>query len=216
MPKFCKWLVLVPTAMERAYVVADQLQMARVENCGFGPVIAAARTAALIERLCPEKILLGGIAGRLSKDLRIGNAYQFKRVRCHGVGVGNGPAFLTAEEIGWSQWSGSDTQIGVELPLDLEPEPCQGLSHSDLLVTVCSASADQADAMNLKKRYPHACAEDMEGFSVAAAAALAGLPITIVRGVSNDAGDRNHENWQIAEAMRSVNTMLVEIIGSDP
>ncbi len=214
MPKDFNWLVLVPTSMERAYVATDHLPMAHVEICGFGPVIAAARTATLIERLRPKKILLCGIAGRLSNDLQIGKAYPFQRVICHGLGVGHGPTFRTADEIGWSQWYGSDLQIGTELPLDLED--FQHVSPSDLLVTACAASANQADAMNIKHRYPEACAEDMEGFSVAAAAALAGLPITIVRGISNDAGDRHHETWQIGEAMRSVNRLVIEILGVEP
>lgn len=210
MPMFCNWLVLVPTAMERAYLEAVQSKLACVESCGFGPIISAARTASLIERLRPKRILLCGIAGRLSKDLQIGSAYLFRNVSCYGVGVGTGSDFRSTDEIGWSQWRDVELQIGAELPLDLAG--CRHDSYSDLLVTACAASANQVDALNVKHKYPHANAEDMEGFSVAAAAAIAGLPTTIVRGISNDAGDRNHEAWRINEAMQAVNRIVLEIL----
>ena len=46
-----------------------------------------------------------------------------------------------------------------------------------------------------------AIAEDMEGFGVAMACKLAGVPLRIVRGISNRAGDRDLTQWQIEEAL---------------
>ena len=40
-------------------------------------------------------------------------------------------------------------------------------------------------------------AEDMEGFAVATACRLANVPLSIIRGISNVAGDRDHRRWEI-------------------
>ena len=50
------WLVLVPTEKELQYLTLDQ--RLRIEICGFGPVAAAARTAALIAEHSPRQICL--------------------------------------------------------------------------------------------------------------------------------------------------------------
>ncbi|NBP89418.1 MAG: futalosine hydrolase, partial [Planctomycetia bacterium] len=47
-------------------------------------------------------------------------------------------------------------------------------------------------------------AEDMEGFAVALACRLAGVPCQIIRGISNRAGDRDKAHWQIEPALRAV------------
>ena len=43
----------------------------------------------------------------------------------------------------------------------------------------------------------------MEGFAVAVACRLAGVPLKIIRGISNHAGDRQHSRWKITEALLS-------------
>jgi futalosine hydrolase len=56
----------------------------------------------------------------------------------------------------------------------------------------------------------------MEGFAVAAACQLCDVPMTIVRGISNEAGDRDKENWQIQDAMNSAFSICQQIIGRQP
>jgi futalosine hydrolase len=60
------------------------------------------------------------------------------------------------------------------------------------------------------KKHPSAIAEDMEGFSVAAACKLAGKPIRIVRGISNRAGDRDHRFWEIDRGLDAAMTRVLE------
>ena len=213
-------LVLVPTERER--VIVEPLVTAacgsgvRIELCGFGPVVAAARTAQLIAERRPDHLLLVGIAGRLTDRLAIGQAYAFERVACHGVGAGSGDAFITAESMGWPQWPGDGpdraTRIGDVLA-------CEGDARSvaapraGLLLSASAASAGDADVRARLRLFPDAVAEDMEGFAVAAACRLAGVPLDIVRGISNVAGDRDTSGWQIEAACRAAAELAALLLG---
>lgn len=216
MPHF---LLLVPTELERgliAPVMAAACGSAiRTELCGFGPVAAAARTARLIAEQRPERVLLVGIAGRLSNRLTIGEAYAFERVACHGVGAGSGDAFVSAEAMGWPQWpgDGSDpaTRIGDVIGCTSGLFPAA--APAGLLLSACAASADDADVRVRLRLHPEAAAEDMEGFAVAAACRLAGVPLDIVRGISNTAGDRRTSGWQIEAACRAAAALAATLVG---
>jgi futalosine hydrolase len=212
-------LILVPTERERG-LIEPAIEAAcggriHLEVCGFGPVVAAARTARLIAEHRPAHVLLVGIAGRLSERLAIGAAYSFARVASHGIGAGSGDAFIPAEALGWPQWPGEGvdpaTRIGDVLPCSsgrLASAPRAGL-----LLSACSASASDADVIARLRLFPDAVAEDMEGFAVAAACRLGGVPLDIVRGVSNTAGDRDPTHWQIDAACHATAALVAPLLG---
>lgn len=200
-------LVLVPTDLERRHLreglVAPPPAVAGMELCGFGPVAAAARTALLIARDRPDRVLLVGIAGGIDPRLAPGTAHRFGAVACHGIGAGSAGAFVPAGGLGWPQWPGEDTDgssaIGDVIAL-------AGAAEGDaaarpLLITACAASASAADVAERRRLHPGAAAEDMEGFGVAFACRLHGIPCEIVRGISNVAGDRDHARWMTAQAL---------------
>jgi len=81
-----------------------------------------------------------------------------------------------------------------------------------VLVSCCAASANAAEAESRRRANPEAVAEDMEGFAVALSCRLAGVPLTIIRGISNVAGDREHANWQIEPALRAAAELAIPII----
>ncbi|MFM7136987.1 MAG: futalosine hydrolase [Planctomycetota bacterium] len=193
-------LVLVPTAGERQVLLAALGDSCRIELCGFGPIAASARTAALVARHAPARVLLAGIAGRFDDRLAIGSAHSFSAVACYGVGAGTGAAFEPAAALGWPQWpgdaSGDEAAIGDVIA-------CAGLPAAGLLLTACAASADAADVAWRRRLFPAAVAEDMEGYGVALACRLAGVPLQIVRGISNTAGDRDKGRWQIGPALEA-------------
>lgn len=202
-------LLLVPTALELERL-RDQggydPASARVEVCGFGPVAAAARTATLLERHQPQRVLLVGIAGTFDEDrLPVGSATAFGEVALEGVGVGEGARFIAPPALGFPQWPGSiDTTphpIADRLPLE-GPGP--------LLLSTCAASDSPTHAAERKERFPDALAEDMEGFAVALACALARVPLSIVRGASNVVGDREASAWRIPSALAAAHELSLE------
>ena len=202
-----EWLILIPTSLEanRLGLTNDHSEL-NVEICGFGPIVSAAKTARLIAERHPHRILLLGIAGSYSDELELGQAYQFERIRCHGVGVGTRNAFRSTAEIGWLQHE-SSPEIGNELTVAIHADAG---SIRSCLQTVCAASANEAD---VEFRCADSDAEDMESFGVASAAALAGIPMHVIRGISNRAGDRDHNNWQIEAALNSAWQLARKTIG---
>ncbi len=217
-------LVLVPTALELQYVEALRERLAvgsALKLCGLGPIVSAARAAQLITQLQPQIVLLVGIAGAIGGKLKVGTAYEFSEVATYGIGVGGGVEYQTTQELGWRQWS-SDSTVGVgaaevSAPAD-EIGDCLRLNlpQSSIvnrqLLTVCAASASLNDVAERQHKFPNACAEDMEGFAVATACKLAGVPVRIVRGISNMAGDRNKQNWQIAAAMNAAARLVNQVL----
>ncbi len=211
-------LLLVPTMIELQPLrrmldieLADRPHAFQL--CGFGPIAAAARAAALIARYQPSRVLLIGIAGSFYPERNlIGTACRFDEVVCDGIGVGSGDTFESAASLGWDQFGGEDYRphIGDTLPLvsTFVPDvPCAGQ-----LLTCPSGSVDREDADRRRARYPNAVAEDMEGFGVATACALAGVSLQIVRGLSNVVGDRDHANWRIDDALVAAASMAAILI----
>ena len=211
-------LILIPTEIEQRLLALRLAALrpadAAVELCGFGIVAAAARTAQLLAALRPERVILVGIAGRLDDRLAIGAATLFDSVACHGIGVGSGPAFIPAAALGWRQWPGDSGEpasaIGDLLPCAV---PAGGdLPRERLLLTVAAAAAGPDDVSFRKAIYPEASAEEMEGFAVALACRLAGVPCTIVRGISNTAGDRDKAHWQIEAPIAAAADLVLRLL----
>ena len=206
-------LVLVPTEMERRHVA--QLPGfgigAPCELCGFGPIAAAARASALIARHTPARVILTGIAGTFDPAaLPVGTAAVFARVAMHGVGIGTGAAFVPAAAIGFPHWPGDqpgDEAIRDELGLDASVPAAAGQ-----LLTCCAAAASPGEAGHRLDQFPGSVAEDMEGFAVALVCRLAGVPLTIARGISNEVGDRRVERWQIPEALDAAWSIVSDLI----
>jgi len=212
-------LVLVPTDLERRELAgpfAAVGEAGRIKLCGFGPVAAAARTAALVARERPERVLLVGLAGRLDERLAIGSAHRFTSVACYGVGAGSGAGFETAGALGWPHWPGepADPARAIGDRIDGEGAAAPGPPAAGLLLTACAASATPAEAAHRRQVFPDAVAEDMEGFAAALACRLAGVPLDIVRGISNTAGDRDKSRWQIGPALAAAADLAARLVAT--
>ena len=219
-------LLLIPTAIELQYLPVHFLQAverngAAIELCGFGPVVSAARAASLIASYRPKQVVLCGIAGALDDSLNVGSAYRFDEVACYGIGLGDGQSFRTTSMMGWQHWPGDGASSsqgdsgGLSSPIadviNLRSKQ-NSPGDSKQLLTSCAASQTSLDVELKRKLFPSALAEDMEGFAVAAACQLASVSLSIVRGISNCAGDRTHSQWKIAEAMIAAVSLVEEMI----
>ena len=100
--------------------------------------------------------------------------------------------FLSVDELGF----GSATAEGGRLP------GVQAVVGTILTVT-CATGTDER-AAELTRRYPEAVGEAMEGYGVAAAAALFDLPFAEIRAVSNFIGRREREAWRIGPALAAL------------
>ncbi len=210
-------LILVPTEFERDILQSlpefEQLSLCPIELCGFGAIVAAARTSQLLARYQAERVILLGISGSYTNELELGNAYAFGQTVCYGVGVGSVQAFQTSDQMGWKQWAGDDSSCIGDL-LELRSIGSEESTNRQLL-TCTAASSCAEDVEKRLQTFPAAVAEDMEGFSVAAACRLAGVECSIVRGISNRAGDRDKSNWKIHSALQDALSMVLRSIGEE-
>lgn len=187
-------LVLVPTEGE-AEVLSD-LDL-RVEICGTGLAQSGVSATRMIGELRPEEVVLFGIAGTYDPEIaQIGSAAFGSSVTCFGIGVGCCSNYISGTEL---DWYGEN-----ELPL-IDPS-----SEGVPILSTASASFSVDDARARAEHHPGVVAEEMEGFAVALACKEFDLPLTIVRGISNLAGDRDKSGWKIVDALHSARDLLVE------
>jgi len=203
-------LLLVPTPREAELLLGPDAhglaaprlatvagRSVRVALTGFGLAAAGAASGRWFAKTTPDAALLVGIAGTLDGDaFPIGSALEADAVSCDGIGAGEGDRFVTLPEPPLPS-----TLVG-EAPL----APCPLARRlPDLrggaIVSVAAAAGSRSHAQARRARHPRAVAEEMEGYAVALAARLAGVPLTIVRGASNEAGDRDHKLWKVAPAL---------------
>jgi len=214
-------LILFPTARERDGVLARGPLRGEpiVEVCGFGPIAAAARATQLMGRRPVGRVVLVGIAGTYDETrLPVGAAAWFDSVWSDGVGAGQGAAFVGPAALGLPQWPGSaDTtvvpihdRLGLLRPVAAAPRSATDPERT--LVTVCAASASPAEAARRCAAYPGVVAEDMEGFAGALACVLPGIPVALLRGLSDLAGDRGHGRWRIDDALDAAADRLYEVL----
>ena len=175
---------------------ADELALdgVAVEVCGFGLAVSGVQAARAIARHAPHRVVLAGIGG--SYDLAaapVGTAVQAGTVRCVGIGAGG----RSAAELGFAE---SD-----DVALD---------GAGPLALSVATASASRDEASRRAGAHPGAVIEEMEGYAIAMAATLAEVPCLMVRGISNEAGDRDHGGWQVAPALRAVRGALDTILSA--
>lgn len=186
-----------------------------VKLCGFGPVAAAARCAQLIAELRPSRVLLVGIAGSYDVERHpIGSASEFDDVALYGVGAGEAENFQGPPALGFPQWPGSPGTTTHPV-VDTLPLARAERGARCTLLTTCSAASNEAESGRRQAAFPAAIAEDMEGFAVAMACALADTPLRIVRGFSNRVGDRDAGNWRIPAALAAARDLSLELLADD-
>lgn len=221
-------LVLVPTAVEQRRIEDHggfDAGLGLVALCGFGPIAAAARTAELLTILRPSRVVLVGIAGTYEPDLLpIGRALAFDAVAVEGIGAGEGRDLVGPAALGFPQWPGGGGAEAIHDRIVLaagrasgpgaspDPASLRDPARTALLLSTCAASASAQQAALRRERFPEALAEDMEGFAVALACALAGVPCQIVRGISNVVGDRDPAHWRIPAALAAARLCALDVL----
>lgn len=215
-------LILVPTEVERRRL-ADQggfAQAGALEAlCGFGPIAASARTSQLLARLSPARVVLVGIAGTYDAALLpVGSAVEFDAVAIEGIGAGEGRGLAGPLALGFPQWPGGaesepiHDRIVLSSGISADPGALRDRTRSALLLTTCAASDSAHQAGVRRERFPEALAEDMEGFAVAFACALHGVPVHVVRGISNVVGDRDPTHWRIPAALAAARLVALDVL----
>lgn len=188
-------LLLGASGPQRLASIAGQRVL--VAEVGLGLAAAGANAARWFAQLRPDAAALAGLCGTLDPErLAVGGLLEATRVACDGIGAGEGESFVA---------------VGAPpRPLPCAPARSRGVRGE--LLSVAAAAGDAQMARARRRRHPRALAEEMEGYAVALAARLFDVPLVILRGASNVAGDRDHSGWRIQEALAACRAALAEWI----
>ena len=182
--------------------------------CGVGPVTAAVQsTRALTERIGSgqkiDLIISAGIGGTFICDdentIDAAEIWLAERSVWADAGAESRHGFLTLDALGFGQ--NIYDPDAVILQTFQSALDCR---MGDVL-TVSTATGTSTTASKLKKRWPNATVEAMEGFGVAMAAQELGIPFLEVRSISNRVGPRRRDEWKFQEAFAGLSEAFVRI-----
>lgn len=187
-------MIVVATAVEaeRAAVLRGVPTGAAVEvvAVGVGPAAAAAGAAWYLARSPgATAVISAGIGGGLLPRVQLGDLVVATRSVAADLGADSPDGFITLDDLGFGSTSLPATAL--DLP--------GAVAGAVLTVSTVTGTAARAD--ELAARYPDAVAEGMEGFGVAQACAVAGVPFGEVRAISNPVGPRDRAAWRIGPAL---------------
>ncbi|MCB9265354.1 MAG: futalosine hydrolase [Lewinellaceae bacterium] len=153
-----------------------------------------------------------GIAGALDPEMQIGDVVQIASERFADLGVQEADGRFTSVH-----------ELGL---IDPDTPPFRGgkllneaAGNFDFLPAAHGISVNKvhgfpSDIEALRKKYPDAQVESMEGAAFFYACLAEGLPFLEVRSISNYVEARNRENWDVPLAIERLNEVLIELIES--
>lgn len=170
---------------------------------GVGPAAAAAGTATALARAAAEGrpyslVVSAGIGGGFPPDAPVGSLVVADEITVADLGAETPEGFSPVTELGF----GAVTHRPPPSLVRKAADACGAATGTVLTVSTVTGSA--ARAAELRRRHPRALAEAMEGFGVAEAAALHGLPVLEIRAVSNPVGPRDRAAWRIGDALAAL------------
>jgi len=199
-------LVLVPTTLERQGLHAARTLRVPLLLCGMGPVEAALGAAGHLGAGGFRRCLLVGLAGtRDPARAPVGSLVFASAVRNEAVGCGQAQGFRGLEAMAIAGEHPAPDLLPLELPRSVEgraPLP------ACVAGTVAAASASPEEAAARFALHPDVVIEEMEGHAVAQACRRAGVAFSMLRAVSNRAGDRDRARWDVAGALATLAAAL--------
>lgn len=170
-----------------------------VMAAGVGPVAAAANTAKLLAARSCKLVISTGIGGGFSPRAEVGTLVVANEIVAADLGVETLEGFSSFDELGFGS-----TRIQVDLTL--VSRLTAALQEAKLsvvtgpIISVSTATGTAASAAERSRRIPGVAAEGMEGYGVALAAHIYGVPALEIRAISNQVGPRDRNSWRIKEA----------------
>ena len=178
---------------------------------GIGKVAAATTTALLIERFGASAIVMTGVAGGIGAGVKVGDVVVAADLLQHDMDAS--PIFPRHEVPGYRRSRfAADAALSERLAraceatlrqaaatLGAEAIKAFGLHdsrvHRGLLVTGDRFVSRSAESEALRRELPEALAVDMESAAVAQVCADFGVPLAVVRTISDRADDAAHVDF---------------------
>jgi futalosine hydrolase len=202
-------LIVTAVEVERTAVIsglqrADPAGSIVVRSAGVGVAAAAAATARALHMAettgaAFDAVVSMGIGGGVATRVELGATVLGARSLAADLGASSPDGFISIDDLGF----GSST---VDADVRLTGAIRSGLPDAVVgdILTVSTVTGTVAEAAALVARHPDAVAEAMEGYGVATAAALSGVPFAEIRTISNHIGPRDRSTWQIPRALAAL------------
>ncbi len=173
-----------------------------IRICGLGPIHAGIEASRMLAQNRMSQAILMGIAGAYDDSLAIGQASFFDRVACYGIGLGTGRSLPNS---GGSRLDFVATATTIRFHASFPKLGMVLQSSADLLCFLVRCHGCPIAASKVSR----GLREDMEAYAIAVACRSTNTPFSVVRGISNHAGDRDLSHWKIQEAMRAASDLLI-------
>jgi len=204
MPDHLLRLVVVAVAEELAeYRLPDDTVPLVV---GVGPVTATLHlTAHLAAHHAAYRAVINlGVAGAIRSTLEVGQSILIVEERYIDIGREDGSPLALP--------SGASLVRDVAASAQLLTSTAAITTPRGIGLTSATVTTSEERTERLRRRYPDAATESMEGFAVFHVASLYRLPVIGVRGISNRVGERSKANWDLAGGIAASHRLLTEVL----
>jgi len=207
-------LIVVSVDAEKQAIVAGLAGDKRftVLVGGVGAVAIAASTATALATSTYDYVINMGIAGGFVGKAEVGSLIIADEIIAADLGAETAEGFQTLEDLGLGCTRIQCDQI-------LNSRLIKGLETAGItyaqgpILTLSTVTGTAATTNELIRRHPNAIAEAMEGFGVATAARLHGIPVLEIRTISNEIGPRDRASWRIKEALDKLQQVSMVLKG---
>ncbi|MFD5066710.1 futalosine hydrolase [Streptomyces sp. NPDC058369] len=173
---------------------------------GAGPAAAAASAAFALAADRYDLVVSAGIGGGFAPAAPVGSLVVADAIVAADLGADTPDGFLPVTALGFGR-----DRFAPPPALVRETAAATGARTGGILtVSTVTGTAERTAA--LLTAHPAAVAEAMEGFGVAEAAALAGVPALEIRAVSNTVGPRDRDAWRIGDALTALTGAFGKLI----
>ncbi|MFI0981144.1 futalosine hydrolase [Streptomyces sp. NPDC021093] len=170
---------------------------------GVGPAAAAASTARALATAAAasapyDLVISAGIGGGFADVAPVGSVVVADAIVAADLGAETAEGYVPVTGLGFGT-------VEHLPPAALVRTAARATgAAAGTVLTVSTVTGTAARAAELRVRHPYAAVEAMEGFGVAEAAALFGLPVLEIRAVSNAVGPRDRDAWRIGDALAAL------------
>ncbi|OEF98386.1 futalosine hydrolase [Desulfuribacillus alkaliarsenatis] len=214
--KLGRFLIVTSVAAEKEAIMKGLKADNRFDviAAGVGPTIAAANTATALAEKNYQLVINSGIGGGFVGKVELESIVLASEVIAADLGAEAAEGFKSLEELNLGT-----TRIATDVKYtELVFEGLKARKapvYTGPIITLSTVTGTASTAATLLERTPGVLAEAMEGYGVAIAAKLKGLPVIEIRSISNAVGPRDRGNWKINEALKrleEVGSVLTEVL----
>lgn len=181
---------------------------------GVGLPITAFSLGTVLARQSYDLAIQAGIAGAFDKELEIGQVVEVIADRFADLGAeDNDGSFLDLQSLGLHERESGIFNASAQILNDRAVGTSSGLKKVSAL-SVNRASGSQSTIDQLRKLYPEASVETMEGAAFFYACRTNKVAMLAIRAISNYVTPRNRDEWNIPLALDQLNETLIALLGA--